>query len=210
MTESPLPYLPTGTSPFTAKPALAFYMPHSHTATAAQYTIAYLPTPTHAEYRPPHTATAAQYIFTSPPLCLRQHAEYRPTHGNCCAIYPSPPAPARRVPYRTPTPSLTFMRHSHRTHRTPPPKENRADCRQLFLCFIQLFLLPLQRKISAHMKKNILASLAALALLCSSTIVYAKPTNVIYLIGDGMGFGAVSSLLLTSDELTGFEMAPVI
>ena len=60
------------------------------------------------------------------------------------------------------------------------------------------------------MKKNILASLAALTLLCSSTIVYAKPTNVIYLIGDGMGFGAVSSLLLTSDELTGFEMAPVI
>ena len=60
------------------------------------------------------------------------------------------------------------------------------------------------------MKKNILASLAALALLCSSTTVYAKPTNVIYLIGDGMGFGAVSSLLLTSNELTGFEMAPVI
>lgn len=78
------------------------------------------------------------------------------------------------------------------------------------ICFIQLFLLPLRRKISAHMKKNILASLAALALLCSSTIVDAKPTNVIYLIGDGMGFGAVSSLLLTSDELTGFEMAPVI
>ena len=37
-----------------------------------------------------------------------------------------------------------------------------------------------------------------------------KPTNVIYLIGDGMGFGAVSSLLLTADEQTGFEMAPVI
>lgn len=37
-----------------------------------------------------------------------------------------------------------------------------------------------------------------------------KPTNVIYLIGDGMGFGAVSSLLLSVDEETGFEMAPVI
>ena len=35
--------------------------------------------------------------------------------------------------------------------------------------------------------------------------------NVIYLIGDGMGFGAVSSLLLTEEEPTGFEMAsPVI
>ena len=37
-----------------------------------------------------------------------------------------------------------------------------------------------------------------------------KVKNVIYLIGDGMGFGAVSSLLLTEDEPTGFEMAPVI
>ena len=37
-----------------------------------------------------------------------------------------------------------------------------------------------------------------------------KTTNVIYLIGDGMGFGAVSSLLLSSDAETGFEMAPVI
>lgn len=34
--------------------------------------------------------------------------------------------------------------------------------------------------------------------------------NVIYLIGDGMGFGAVSALLLTEDSLTGFEAAPVI
>ena len=34
--------------------------------------------------------------------------------------------------------------------------------------------------------------------------------NVIYLIGDGMGFGAVSSLLLSEEALTGFEMAPVI
>ena len=36
------------------------------------------------------------------------------------------------------------------------------------------------------------------------------PRNVIYLIGDGMGFGAVSSLLLSEDAQTGFEMAPVI
>ena len=37
-----------------------------------------------------------------------------------------------------------------------------------------------------------------------------KPKNVIYLIGDGMGFGAVSSLLLSEEEVTGFELAPVI
>lgn len=37
-----------------------------------------------------------------------------------------------------------------------------------------------------------------------------KPKNVIYLIGDGMGFGAVSSLLLSEEGVTGFEMAPVI
>ena len=34
--------------------------------------------------------------------------------------------------------------------------------------------------------------------------------QVIYLIGDGMGFGAVSSLLLSEQETTGFEMQPVI
>lgn len=34
--------------------------------------------------------------------------------------------------------------------------------------------------------------------------------NVIYLIGDGMGLGAVSSLLLSEDSLTGFEMSSVI
>ena len=33
---------------------------------------------------------------------------------------------------------------------------------------------------------------------------------MIYLIGDGMGFGAVSSLLLSMEEETGFEKAPVI
>lgn len=36
------------------------------------------------------------------------------------------------------------------------------------------------------------------------------PKNVIYLIGDGMGFGAVSSLLLSEDSVTGFEQNPVI
>ena len=49
----------------------------------------------------------------------------------------------------------------------------------------------------------------ALAMLLSSCTC-DKPTNVIYLIGDGMGFGAVTSLLLTAEEQTGFEMAPVI
>ncbi len=34
--------------------------------------------------------------------------------------------------------------------------------------------------------------------------------NVIFLIGDGMGPGAVSSLVLAEDEATGFEMSPVI
>lgn len=34
--------------------------------------------------------------------------------------------------------------------------------------------------------------------------------NVIYLIGDGMGFGAVSAALLTHQQETGFEMSPVI
>lgn len=37
-----------------------------------------------------------------------------------------------------------------------------------------------------------------------------KVKNVIYLIGDGMGFGAVTSLLLSEDEMTGFEQASVI
>ena len=53
------------------------------------------------------------------------------------------------------------------------------------------------------------AALAALVLAscCSKP---QKPQNVIYLIGDGMGFGAVSSLLLSENGQTGFEMAPVI
>ena len=60
------------------------------------------------------------------------------------------------------------------------------------------------------MKKILLTTMALVMLLSSCTSTCDKPTNVIYLIGDGMGFGAVSSLLLTSDEQTGFEMAPVI
>ena len=60
------------------------------------------------------------------------------------------------------------------------------------------------------MKKILLTTMALAMLLSSCTSTCDKPTNVIYLIGDGMGFGAVSSLLLTADEQTGFEMAPVI
>jgi alkaline phosphatase len=55
---------------------------------------------------------------------------------------------------------------------------------------------------------RILFSFVAAILL--SSCCNQKPQNVIYLIGDGMGFGAVSSLLLSMDEQTGFEMAPVI
>lgn len=51
----------------------------------------------------------------------------------------------------------------------------------------------------------------ALLLVLTSCTAQRKPVqNVIYLIGDGMGFGAVSSLLLSESEVTGFEMAPVI
>ena len=54
-------------------------------------------------------------------------------------------------------------------------------------------------------------AIAALAVAsCCTNTQQQKPKNVIYLIGDGMGFGAVSSLLLSEDEQTGFEMAPVI
>ena len=58
------------------------------------------------------------------------------------------------------------------------------------------------------LKKLFLA--AAVALLAMGCSTEEKPRNVIYLIGDGMGFGAVSSLLLSQDGETGFEMAPVI
>lgn len=55
------------------------------------------------------------------------------------------------------------------------------------------------------------AILVAVTILSSCTLeCYRKPKNVIYLIGDGMGFGAVSSLLLSMDVETGFEQAPVI
>ena len=63
------------------------------------------------------------------------------------------------------------------------------------------------------MRKTSLLSVAMLALMlvtscCSNSELKVK--NVIYLIGDGMGFGAVTSLLLSEDEVTGFEQAPVI
>ena len=55
------------------------------------------------------------------------------------------------------------------------------------------------------------AMLIAMVVLSSCTFEFQKkPKNVIYLIGDGMGFGAVSSLLLSMEEETGFEKAPVI
>ena len=60
-------------------------------------------------------------------------------------------------------------------------------------------------------QKILVAIVMALAVLTGCSCEQSqKPTNVIYLIGDGMGFGAVSSLLLSVDEETGFEMAPVI
>ena len=65
------------------------------------------------------------------------------------------------------------------------------------------------------MKRICLISITMLALLFATSCnnnVAKKPQvkNVIYLIGDGMGFGAVSSLLLSEDSVTGFEQAPVI
>ena len=61
------------------------------------------------------------------------------------------------------------------------------------------------------MKKRHLISIAAVALtLATSCCNEPQVKNVIYLIGDGMGFGAVTSLLLSEDEATGFEEAPVI
>jgi alkaline phosphatase len=62
------------------------------------------------------------------------------------------------------------------------------------------------------MKKHLLLLFAIVLLVlsgCTNTS-NQKPQNVIYLIGDGMGFGAVSSLLLSMEEKTGFEKAPVI
>lgn len=61
------------------------------------------------------------------------------------------------------------------------------------------------------MKKINFISLAALVMfIMTSCCNEPQVKNVIYLIGDGMGFGAVTSLLLTEDEPTGFEMAPVV
>ena len=66
-----------------------------------------------------------------------------------------------------------------------------------------------------HMKKFNLLTSAILSLFlatscCNNVVEKPQVKNVIYLIGDGMGFGAVSSLLLAADSGTGFEQAPVI
>lgn len=61
------------------------------------------------------------------------------------------------------------------------------------------------------MKKFNFISMAMVAIMfATSCCNQPKVKNVIYLIGDGMGFGAVTSLLLSEDEVTGFEMEPVI
>lgn len=58
------------------------------------------------------------------------------------------------------------------------------------------------------MKRLFYLLLAAVAI--TSCTNEPKVKNVIYLIGDGMGFGAVSSLLISKNEATGFELSPVI
>ncbi len=58
------------------------------------------------------------------------------------------------------------------------------------------------------MKK--LSILFLTCLLWASCSEKPQVKNVIYLIGDGMGLGSVSSVVLTSEGQTGFEMAPVI
>ncbi len=61
------------------------------------------------------------------------------------------------------------------------------------------------------MKKiNLISSVLIALALTTSCSNEPQVKNVIYLIGDGMGFGAVTSLLLSEDEVTGFEQAPVI
>ena len=56
-----------------------------------------------------------------------------------------------------------------------------------------------------------LIAIAVLAFAsCCGKTEQQKPKNVIYLIGDGMGFGAVTSLLMAEEGETGFEMSPVI
>lgn len=56
----------------------------------------------------------------------------------------------------------------------------------------------------------IILSLAIVNSCCNKADDTPEVKNVIYLIGDGMGFGAVSSLLLSVDSVTGFEMSPII
>ena len=56
----------------------------------------------------------------------------------------------------------------------------------------------------------VVLSFCFMASSCRHTDDKPKVKNVIYLIGDGMGMGAVSSLLLTEEAVTGFEMAPVV
>lgn len=61
------------------------------------------------------------------------------------------------------------------------------------------------------MKRKLLISITTLVLtLATSCSNRPQVKNVIYLIGDGMGVGAVSSLLLSEDEMTGFEQASAI
>lgn len=64
------------------------------------------------------------------------------------------------------------------------------------------------------MKKITIIAIALIALVCNPNESYAKKKsevkNVIYLIADGMGFGAVTSLLYSVDTETGFEQGAVI
>lgn len=61
-----------------------------------------------------------------------------------------------------------------------------------------------------NIRLTLLIALSLFVAACSNQPQEAQVKNVIYLIGDGMGFGAVSSLLLTQESTTGFEQAPVI
>ncbi len=63
--------------------------------------------------------------------------------------------------------------------------------------------------IGKHMKGKI-AVVIALAVTAVSCSDEPEVRNVIYLIGDGMGVGAVSAAVVSEDGLTGFEMNPVI
>ncbi len=60
------------------------------------------------------------------------------------------------------------------------------------------------------MKKIALVSILLTAMVSAGWGRQPQVKNVIYLIGDGMGFGAVSSLLLSENDSTAFEYAPVI